>query len=206
MQALDTSSVLKAYETGELIKEQAFEISQLILREGFTRSSLFNVADIGSGIGGYHRNWLSDFPNGSVILVDQTGFNITSLLYGHGKSNRHYNNLRLAKKYLVLQGTVKSDQIKLIDKRNIEGKLNNSEIVVSFFSLGFHYSIETYWSTIWTNTKVKVLLLDIRINSESENFLLLRSAHEFEITKISSSVRSSRYLVTRLNGTLGPSA
>lgn len=201
-QALDTSTVFKAYETGELIKEQAFEINRLILREGFTQNSYFNIADIGSGIGGYHRNWLSDFPNGSVTLVDQTKFNITSLLYGHGKPNRHYNNLRLAKKYLVLQGTVKPAQVKLIDKRNIVGKLDNSEIVVSFFSLGFHYSIETYWSTIWTNTKVKFLLLDIRTNSESENFLLLKSTHDFEITKISSNVRSDRYLVTRLNGTL----
>lgn len=199
LQALNTSTVLKAYETGELLREQAFDVSQLIIQTGFTQNSSFSLADIGSGIGGYHRNWLSEFPNGSVLLVDETKFNFSSLFYGHGKPNRHYNNLRLAKKYLVLPGTVKAAQIKLVDKRNIEGMLNSCEIVVSFFSLGFHYSIETYWNTIWTNTKVKVLLLDIRTNSESENFLIQKSIYDFKMTKISSSIRSARYLVTRLD-------
>ena len=198
LQALDSSSVLKAYENGELLREQSFEVSQLISKAGFTQNSSFSIADIGSGIGGYHRNWLSDFPNGSVILIDQTKFNFTSLFYGHGKPNRHYNNLRLAKKFLLLSGTVKPAQIDLVDKRKLEGKLNTCEIVVSFFSLGFHYPIETYWDSVWTNTKVKVLLLDVRKNSESEIYLLQNSSHEFEITKISSNVRSARYLVTRL--------
>jgi hypothetical protein len=134
-QALNHAAVLKAYEDGEMIKKQAFDTRQLIHKMGFTKDSSFRLADIGCGIGGYHRDWLSEYPKGSVLLVDQTKFNFSSLFYGHGKPNRHYNNLRLAKKYLVLPGTIKETQIELVDKRKIEDKLKHCEIVVSFFLL-----------------------------------------------------------------------
>jgi hypothetical protein len=197
VQAFDSQSVKDAYEKGDLVQGQAQDIYDLIKQLGADNCGTFSVADIGSGIAGYHKTWLRDFPNGIVVLIDQNRFNVSALLYGHGKPDRHYNNLRLARNYLLSTTDISPNQIQLVDKRFLEGVFERSLIVVSFYSLGFHYPLATYWEDIWANSVVKVLLLDIRTNSESQVFLEQKLLSGFEATVVSKDVRSTRYKVTQ---------
>jgi hypothetical protein len=197
IQALNSQSVIQAYEMGELLQSQTRDICEAIELWGVTGSESFSVADIGSGMGGYHKDWLRQYPNGSVFLIDQSKFNYSALLYGHGRANRHYNSLRLAKKYLLSDLGIHPSQINLVDKRFLERVFDRSPIVVSFFSLGFHYPLEIYWEEIWDHSAVEVLILDIRTNSESEIFLDHKLTSGYEARVVSNHKRSTRYRITK---------
>ena len=194
-QGLQAKRVISSYVLANQIN--VFDINTQISKLGFSKKDSFVIADIGSGIGGYHKEWLRNFPNSAVLLIDQTKFSFTSLFYGHGKSERYYNNLALAKKFLLYGGHVTPKQIHLIDTRSYKEKFEDSEIVISFISLGFHYPLETYWDRIWSSPKVQILLLDVRIDSQSEKFLLEELNIEFRGEKISSSTKSHRWAVSR---------
>jgi hypothetical protein len=196
-QGLNTTRVINSYIQANKIN--VFDINTQISKLGFSKNDSFVIADIGSGIGGYHKEWLRNFPNSAALLIDQTKFSFTSLIYGHGKSERYYNNLTLAKKFLLQGGSVTPKQIHLMDTRNHDGEFGDCEIVISFISLGFHYPLDTYWDRIWSSSKVQILLLDIRINSQSENFLLEKLNLTFSAEKVSSSAKSHRWAVSRFN-------
>jgi hypothetical protein len=196
-QGLDSKRIMKLYEDHEQIIEQSSEICDLIKEMGFTKKDEIHVADIGAGIAGYHRKWLSEYPNGVVHLVDRSKFQLRGLIYGHKSANRYYNNLNLAKKYLLLSKQVKPDSILLVDSKSIDYSLGDCQIVISFLSLGFHYPLATYWDSIWANSKVHMLLLDIRTNSASEKYLFENVKDEFKVTLISSVKRSSRFKIER---------
>ena len=197
VQAANSQSVMKDYAQGEIGQRQEKDIHDEINQSGVTSNDSFCIADIGSGIGGYHKEWLKEFPKGTVFLIDQTRFNISALLYGYGKTNRYYNNLRMAKKYLLSSSTISSNQIQLVDSRYLGGVFQKCSIVVSYLSLGFHYPLEVYWDEIWTDSAVKVLLLDIRANSESQLFLMKKLGSGYEARVVFEDIRSTRYRVTR---------
>lgn len=196
IQSFNSTSILKKYESSLGILDQELTIYQLFDKLRFTSDTFFSIADIGCGIGGYHKNWLGKFPNSTIYLIDQSKFQITALLYGHGKENRHYNNLNLAKKYLLLNANISENQIKLVEKTSLNQQDNDFMIVVSFYSLGFHYPLETYWEFIWSSGKVKFLIVDIRLNSESEKFLGQKLVEGFFMSPIAFHVRSTRYLIS----------
>lgn len=144
------------------------------------------VLDIGCGIAGYHRLWIDNFSSEpkQLYLLDSTNFNLQSLLYGYGKTDRFYNSLKLAKIFIM------KDQANLnIDKQieilEIEENLRlpeNLGLVCSFVSWGFHFPLSIYWDEVLRNlVKGGRLIVDVRTNSNEYTFL--KENKHFEIVR-----------------------
>jgi SAM-dependent methyltransferase len=175
-------------------------LCKLILEE-FPEKNL-TILDIGCGIGGYHKKWIREYSNRATLyLMDNSEFNIRALSYGHGNSDRYYNSLFLTKNFLndVDNSKVKVESIEI--KTEYPGKIpNDLDLIVSFISWGFHYSLEEYWSTITQKMSLfsSVILIDVRKQSQSYKFL--NEQNNFSLEVISSNSKSDRILVRRTGG------
>ena len=133
--------------------------------------------------------------------MDNSEFNIRALSYGHGNSDRYYNSLFLTKNFLnnVDSSKVKVESIEI--KKDYPGKIpNHLDLIVSFISWGFHYSLEDYWSTIIERMSLNssIILVDVRKNSQSYSFLKEQTNFSLEI--ISSDSKSYRMLIRKTGG------
>jgi hypothetical protein len=175
-------------------------LCKLILEE-FPEKNL-TILDIGVGIGGYHKKWIREHSHSSTLyIMDNSEFNIRALSYGHGDSDRYYNSLFLTKNFLnnVDSSKVKVESIEI--KKDYPGKIpNHLDLIVSFISWGFHYSLENYWSTIIQRMSLNssIILVDVRKNSQSYSFLKEQTNFSLEI--ISSDFKSDRILIRKIGG------
>ena len=133
--------------------------------------------------------------------MDNSEFNIRALSYGHGNSDRYYNSLFLTKNFLndVDNSKVKVEAIEI--KKDYPGKIpNHLDLIISFISWGFHYSLEDYWSTIIQRMSLNssIILVDVRKNSQSYSFLKEQTNFSLEI--ISSDSKSDRILIRKTGG------
>ena len=173
-------------------------LCKLILEE-FSQKDLI-ILDIGVGIGGYHKKWIREHKNNSTLyIMDNSKFNIRALSYGHGSSDRYYNSLFLTKKFLNIADNpkVKIESIEI--KEEYPGKIPiHLDLIVSFISWGFHYSLEEYWDTITQRMSLNtsILLIDLRQNSHSSNFL--KKQNNFTVEVLSSDSKSNRVLVRKI--------
>ena len=194
--SLSYNKVFYAYEI-ETVNESNL-LCKLILEE-FPEKNL-TILDIGVGIGGYHKKWVREHSNNSTLyLMDNSEFNIRALLYGHGNSDRYYNSLFLTKKFLniVDNPKVKIETIEI--KEEYPGKIPiHLDLIVSFISWGFHYSLEEYWDTITQRMilNTSIVLLDVRKNSHSSNFL--KKQNNFTVEVLSSNSKFNRVLVRKI--------
>jgi hypothetical protein len=190
------NKIFYAYEI-ETVNESDL-LCKLILEE-FSQKNLI-ILDIGVGIGGYHKKWIREYSNNATLyLMDNSEFNIRALSYGHGCSDRYYNSLFLTKKFLynVNNPKVKVDSIEI--KEEYPSKIpDHLDLIVSFISWGFHYSLEDYWSTIIHRMSLfsSIILIDVRKNSQSYNFL--KEQANFSLEVISSTSKSDRVLVRKI--------
>jgi hypothetical protein len=92
---------------------------------------------------------------------------------------------------------VKIESIEI--KREYPEKIpNHLDLIVSFISWGFHYSLEDYWNTIIQKMSLStsIILIDVRKNSPSYNFLKEQTNFSLEI--ISSNLKSDRVLIRKV--------
>jgi hypothetical protein len=196
--SLSYNKVFYAYEI-ETVNESNL-LCKLILEE-FPEKNL-TILDIGVGIGGYHKKWIREHSHSSTLyIMDNSEFNIRALSYGHGDSDRYYNSLFLTKNFLnnVDSSKVKVESIEI--KKDYPGKIpNHLDLIVSFISWGFHYSLENYWSTIIQRMSLNssIILVDVRKNSQSYSFLKEQTNFSLEI--ISSDFKSDRILIRKIGG------
>jgi len=196
--SLSYNKVFYAYEI-ETVNESNL-LCKLILEE-FPEKNL-TILDIGVGIGGYHKKWVREHSNSSTLyIMDNSEFNIRALSYGHGNSDRYYNSLFLTKNFLndVDSSKVKVESIEI--KKDYPGKIpNHLDLIISFISWGFHYSLEDYWSTIIQKMSLNssIILVDVRKNSQSYSFLKEQTNFSLEI--ISSDSKSDRMLIRKTGG------
>ena len=133
--------------------------------------------------------------------MDNSEFNIRAFSYGHGRSDRYYNSLFLTKKFL---NNVNNPQVKVhsleIKKEYPEKIPDHLDLIISFISWGFHYSLEDYWSTIIQKMSLNssIILVDVRKNSQSYSFLKEQTNFSLEI--ISSDSKSDRILIRKTGG------
>ena len=195
-QSIWYNKVFYAYEIATI--DESDLLCKLLLEE-FSHKDLI-ILDIGVGIGGYHKKWIREHKNNSTLyLMDNSKFNIGALSYGHGNSDRYYNSLFLTKKFLniVDNPKVKIESIEI--REEYPGKIPiQLDLIVSFISWGFHYSLEEYWDTITQRMSLNtsIILIDVRKNSHSSNFL--KKQNNFTVEVLSSNSKSNRVLVRKI--------
>jgi len=190
------NKIFYAYEI--VIVNESDLLCKLILEE-FPQQNL-TILDIGVGVGGYHKKWIREHGRDTnLYLMDNSEFNIRALSYGHGRSDRYYNSLFLTKRFL---NNVNNPQVKVHSleiKKEYPGKIpNHVDLIISFISWGFHYSLEDYWSTISQSMSLfsSIILIDVRKDSQSSNFLNEQANFSSEV--ISSTSKSNRVLVRKI--------
>ena len=193
--SLSYNKIFSAYEI-ETVNESDL-LCKLILEE-FPEKNL-TVLDIGCGIGGYHKKWIEQHNSSStLLLMDNSEFNARALSYGHGNSDRYYNSLFLTRNYLNNDYSSKVKVVPIEIKREYPGKIpNHLDLIVSFISWGFHYSLEDYWSTITKKMSLNssIIAVDIRKNSQSYSFLKEQANFSLEI--VSSNSKYDRMLIRK---------
>jgi hypothetical protein len=190
------NKIFYAYEIA--IVNESDLLCKLILEE-FPQQNL-TILDIGVGVGGYHKKWIREHGRDTnLYLMDNSEFNIRALSYGHGRSDRYYNSLFLTKRFL---NNVNNPQVQVHSleiKKEYPGKIpNHVDLIISFISWGFHYSLEDYWSTISQSMSLfsSIILIDVRKDSQSSNFLNEQANFSSEV--ISSTSKSNRVLVRKI--------
>lgn len=197
MQSLNYKKVLNKYK-GAIVEESNL-INDLIFSSN--SGSIHTVLDIGCGLGGYHLKWLKNSKGRKIelFLMDASHFNLTALNYGHGEPKRYYNSLKLAKNLLIGETGVDSKLIHLVEvEHDFPRRLpQNIDLVVSFISWGFHYSLEQYWGEIISRLTVdkSIMVIDVRKNSPSSNFLSLQN--NITTNVLSSSEKLDRIMIRK---------
>ncbi len=195
-QSVSFRKVFQLYEN--TVREESDLISNLI-KKNFQDKEI-NILDIGCGIGGYHKKWMSERTGftDNLFLMDSSNFDLSALRYGHGKVNRYYNSISLAVNYLTnkkVTTVIKPMEI----SKNLPYVLPDSlDLVVSFISWGFHYPLNTYWDSIMNNlnNETGIIVIDVRKNSESYRFLENSALIKLEI--IQSNNKYDRVMVRKL--------
>jgi hypothetical protein len=194
--ALCYNKVFYAYEM-ETINES--NLLRRLIFEEFPMKDLA-ILDIGVGIGGYHKKWIREYSsNATLYLMDNSELNIKALSYGHGSSDRYYNSLFLTKQFLnnVDNSNVKVETIEI--KKEFPGKIpGHLDLIISFISWGFHYSLEDYWSIIIERMSLisSIILIDVRKCSQSYDFL--KAQNNFSLEIVSSNSKYDRILVRKI--------
>jgi hypothetical protein len=197
IRAFNYKKIFVSYES-DIIPESNL-LDSLILKE-FSNKDL-NILDIGCGISGYHRKYAKVTERRvNLYLMDNSELNLKALSYGHGNPNRYYNSLFLAKKFLqnINNNKVVINTIEI--KKEFPDKLpNHLDLIVSFISWGFHYSIKEYWSVIMQKMRLNssMIVVDVRKNSQSYDFLNEQSNISIEI--INSAHNYDRILIRKIS-------
>ena len=110
-----------------------------------------NILDIGCGLG-IINIFLNEFYlyNCNFTLMDKNYID-KKVIYGFNNNSESYNKLEITKDFLMLNN-FKSDQLELI---NIDENFTINkkyELIISLFSMGYHYSIEKYIDIIKKNS------------------------------------------------------
>ena len=193
--SLSYNKVFDTYEI-ETVNESNL-ICKLILEE-FPEKNL-TILDVGVGIGGYHKKWIREHRNNSTLyLMDNSEFNIKALSYGHGNSDRYYNSLFLTRNFLSNNDSSKVKVESIEIKKEYPSKIpDHLDLIISFISWSFHYSLEDYWSMITQRMSVisSIVIIDVRKQSQSYKFLNEQTNFSLEI--ISSNSKSDRILVRK---------
>jgi len=196
--SLSSNKVFYAYEI-ETASESNL-LCKLIIEE-FPEHDL-TILDVGVGIGGYHKKWIREHSNNSTLyLMDNSEFNYRALSYGHSDSDRYYNSLFLTRNFLNNYDSSKVKVKSIEIKKEYPDKLpNHLDLIISFISWGFHYSLEDYWITITQRMSLftSIILIDIRKNSQSYSFL--KEQTNFSLEMISSNSKSDRLLIRKTGG------
>jgi hypothetical protein len=176
LQAFNYKKVFKRYE--QSISSESSLLADIVAND-FSKSEFVNILDVGCGIAGYHKSYLKlkTCPKVVLYLMDSSDFNFKALRYGHGESDRYYNSLSIAKSFLTQNSDSKNDIIKIEIKKDFPEQLpKNIDIIVSFISWGFHYSLELYWNILFDKMNSNsIMILDVRKESESSFFLSKQS-------------------------------
>lgn len=127
------------------------------------------ILDLGCGLGrmSIYLNYRLKDENIKFVLGDFDEIT-TDVRYGWNPGKIYYNKLKLKKKFCNLNNLF---NIKLFDlKTKNLSELENIDIVISFFSVGFHYPIENYMSDLLRiTTDDCIMIFGIRIGRYDEN-------------------------------------
>ena len=115
------------------------------------------ILSIGGGIGGLELYILKKFPNTKIDLIEKN-YVSNKIKYGWDyKNNEAYNNLSTTKEFFNLNG-INDNQYKIYDFDKKNFPLKNYDLIISLYSLDYHYDFNFYSSYLNSvskeNTKI----------------------------------------------------
>ena len=139
------TKILSYFVNKKRIEKEYFDIMNYEYKtiKKYIPDNCKNILSIGGGLGGLESIINKDFTNISFNLVEKN-YVSKKIVYGWDrKNNEAYNNLNLTKKFMLDNG-VQLEKIKLYDYDNDELPNTKFDIILSLYSLEYHYQLELY--------------------------------------------------------------
>jgi len=128
-----------------------------------------NILDIGCGLGVINI-YLNDYysKKSNFTLIDKNYVD-KKIAYGFNNNSESYNKLEITKDFLILNG-FKTEQLQLVNADENFVLNNKYELIISLFSMGYHYSIKNYIDIIKKNsTKSTKVIFDLSMEYNELN-------------------------------------
>ena len=122
-----------------------------------------NILDIGCGLGVINI-YLNDYysKKSYFTLIDKNYID-KKVTYGFNNNSESYNKLEVTKDFLMSNG-FKTEQLQLINADENFVLNNKYELIISLFSMGYHYSIKNYIDIIKNiSTKSTKFIFDLSL-------------------------------------------
>ena len=128
-----------------------------------------NILDIGCGLGVINI-FLNDYYSKkcNFTLIDKNYVD-KKVAYGFDNNSESYNKLEISKEFLILNG-FKTEKLQLINADENFDLNQNYELIISLFSMGYHYPIENYINVIKKcSTKKTKVIFDLSLEYNELN-------------------------------------
>ena len=139
--------------------------------KNFIPNNLSNILDIGCGLGVINIFLNSFYLNKCYFtLIDKTYLD-KKITYGFNNKGEFYNNLELTKDFL-LENKLKENQLEIIDASKNFTLKKKYDLIISLFSMGYHYSIDLYIEKIKKVSKKNTkIIFDLSLEYNSIEYL-----------------------------------
>ena len=106
-----------------------------------------NFLSIGAGIGGLELLILSNLPNSHLTFIEKNYIS-KKIKYGWDETNNEgYNDLCQLEKF-ILSNKIASDRFRIFDFNKNNFPINKFEVLISLYSLDYHYDFNIYYDYI----------------------------------------------------------
>ena len=180
------------------IKEISKNYTKLIEKELLNISSYLKqdqkILSIGSGLGGLEIAIMKKFNKTSLTLIEKD-YVSDKIKYGWDNENKEgYNDLSLLED-LIIMNNISKDQFKIINYEEGNFPTKKYDLVISFYSLDYHYDFNIYLDYLKKSTDENTLIIFDTIRYEYFNgvFNYVKIIKEDEST-----VHKSKRIVCRM--------
>ena len=179
-------------------KEISKNYTKLIEKELLNISSYLRqdqkILSIGSGLGGLEIAIMKKFNRTSVTLIEKD-YVSDKIKYGWDNENKEgYNDLSLLED-LIIMNNISKDQFEIVNYEEGNFPTKKYNLVISFYSLDYHYDFNIYLDYLKKNTDENTLIIfdTIRYEYFNEIFNYVKIIKEDENT-----VHKSKRIVCRM--------
>ena len=170
---LFSSFITKFFLNPNIIKKKYFKImtNEFLTLEKFIDSGDKSFLSIGGGIGGLELIINQRFKNNIYHFIEKNYIS-KKIKYGWDKNNNEaYNNLELLSNFLSINGMDMS-YVKIYDTDKDNLPSNEYDIIISLFSLDYHYDFNIYYEYLKKNSNknTKIIFDTIRADFFSQIF------------------------------------
>ena len=141
-----------------------------LMKEEFSTISPFlkqnhKILSIGSGLGGLEIEIMKKFESTKVTFIEKN-YTSNKIKYGWDYENREgYNDLSLLKKLIQINNLSK-DRYNIFDYDKDKLPNEKFDLIISLYSLDYHYDINIYFDYIKKNTKENSYIIFDTIRSK----------------------------------------
>ena len=182
---INTKEISKNYT--KLIEKELLNISSYLRQDQ-------KILSIGSGLGGLEIAIMKKFNRTSVTLIEKD-YVSDKIKYGWDNENKEgYNDLSLLED-LITMNNISKDQFNIINYEEGNFPTKKYNLVISFYSLDYHYDFNIYLDYLKKNTDENTLIIfdTIRYEYFNEIFNFVKIIKEDENT-----VHKSKRIVCRM--------
>ena len=159
-----------------------------------------NILDIGCGLGVINIYLNDYYSKKSYFTLIDKNYVDKKVAYGFNNNSESYNKLEITKDFLILNG-FKKQQLQLINADEKFVLKNKYELIISLFSMGYHYPIENYIDIIKKiSTKNTKFIFDLSMEYNELNEVK-KYFNKVEIIKNDNEVKQNylRLLCSEIN-------